>query len=308
MFCRWFIINTYIFKSLVDNRNQFDIKPRFAYFRFNFALIKQYIFGWSNIIFSLLLKSKDFNPLHRDNFKSERFNNLKLNSNTNSNEKPKKFVVWSEPFSLVAIHRLKLVTRSKMNDLLISIVAGILRNYLQIKGINNPTNIKCFIPVDLTCNRYPFKLANNSTLASVSLPVNVEGCIPRLWSTKNSTNYLKQSSDYLFVYFYIKILFNLLPNSMAFYLIKKLFDKNTFLASTLGAGDSSLATVSLCNRNVRNIIYFYPTVCNVSTSVSIVTYGDEVRLSLMADSDIITNPEFITTEFIKQVIFRIYLF
>ena len=93
-----------------------------------------------------------------------------------------------------------------------------------------------------------------------------------------------------------------MPNKVAFALIKNFINKNTMVASTLGAADlSSFANATLCNRNVKNIIYFYPPVCDISISVSVVTYGEEVRMSLVADSNVITHPKLITNEFIKQV-------
>jgi hypothetical protein len=200
------------------------------------------------------------------------------------------------------IHRLKLITRCKLNEFLISIVAGVLRNYLQLKGINNPRDINCIMPVDLSSNKFPFKLKQKSTFGSYQMPVNSEGIIPRLWNTRNSIGYLKSSSNYLLVYFYKYFLFNLLPNSVAFGLMRNFINKNTVVASTLGAGDSSLANATICNRNVKHVIYFYPPICDIAISFSIVTYGEEVRLSLIADSSVITHPKLITQEFIRQVI------
>lgn len=286
-------------KGLVDNRNAIDLKPRFGYFNFTFSLLKQCLFAWSKIFYYLLLKLRDNNPLHFKYTKSDRYKNLNFKSNT---QQPGEHILtWSEPFSLVLINRLKLVTRSKMNDLLISIVAGVLRNYLQLKGINNPADMHMLMPVDLSSNKFPFKLKNRSTLVSMRMPVNTEGCIPRLWTTKTLSTNLKQSNNYLFFYFLINLFFYFLPNRAAFSLIKHILNKSTYTASTLGAGDASLSTLSLCNRNVRSLIYFNPAICNLSLSFSIVTYGDEIRLGLQADSNVITNPELITTEFIKQV-------
>ncbi len=188
-----------------------------------------------------------------------------------------------------------------MNELLMSVVTGIVRNYLQLKGVNNPKRIHCLMPVDLASNKYPFKLANHSSMTSVGMPVNVEGCVPRLWYTKTSMAAHKRTGDYLFIYFFINCMFFVLPNQLAYRLCASVFDKNTIIASTLGAGDASLSTVSVCNRSVKSIIYFYPCVASVPISFSVMTYGDEVRMTLVADSNIITNPELITNEFNTQV-------
>ena len=46
----------------------------------------------------------------------------------------KSVLFWSDPFDLVLLNRLKLITRSRMNDFLVSVLTGILRQYLQHKG------------------------------------------------------------------------------------------------------------------------------------------------------------------------------
>lgn len=285
-------------KGLVDNRNAFDIKPRFAYFNFSISIIKQVLFSWIKMVHLILFFRRDQNPLTHQHCKSDRFKMLRL--------KPVSFgdqvITWSEPFSLIMLNRIKLVTRSKMNDLLISTMAGVLRNYLKLKGINNPFDMKMIMPVDLTSNKYPFKIKNNSTLMCIRVPVNIEGSIPRLWMTKIKTSKLKNSNDFLFFHFFVNSLFYLLPNRMAFWLIEHVLNRNTFQGSTLGAGDVTLSTLSVCNRNLKGLIYFNPVISNIKISFAVVTYGDEIRLSLQADSGIISQPDLITSEFIKQVI------
>lgn len=314
------------FKGVVDNRNAIEVKPRFAYFHFSISLIKQFLLSWSKIAYYICCKSKDKNPIHADYYNSPKFKNLvepvvedkraggnvkappatagfneEAEDEESTSGMPSTRLVWSDPFDIILLNRLKLVTRSKMNDLLISIVSGIIRNYLQLRGVNNPKKMNCIMPVDLASNRFPFKLGNKSSLASFSIPVNVEGCVPRLWYTKSTMATLKGSSDFLFIYFLINSMFYLLPNRLAYKLCALVLDKNSLIASTLGAGDASLSTVSVCNRNVKSIIYFYPSVSRVSISFSIMTYGDEVRLALVADSRIISCPEVITKEFNKQL-------
>lgn len=158
------------------------------------------------------------------------------------------------------------------------------------------------MPVDLRSNKYPMKMeARKSALCSFELPVKIEGCVPRLWATKLATHSLKSSSDFLLIHFLIRVLFRIFPNRFAYRCMRAILSENMCVVSTLGCGDSSLATVSVANQCVKNIIYFYPTVANVAISFSIITYGDEVRLAMLADSGVISNPEFITKQFIKQV-------
>lgn len=161
------------------------------------------------------------------------------------------------------------------------------------------------MPIDLRSNKYPIKMnARSSTLGSFELPTRVEGCVPRLWATKCQTQALKQSSDFLLINFFIRVMFKLFPNRFAYRCTRAVLNEASCVVSTLGCGDSSLATVSIANQSVKNLIYFTPTVANVAISFSIITYGDEVRLAILADSGVIANPEYMTKQFIRQVIIR----
>lgn len=141
-----------LFKSLIDNRNAVDIKPRFAASRFKLEFVQQFFCNLHRVFSSLLFKRSDRNPLHRDHFKSREFKDLrsfpvdsehkpahsrtmqqKLVKNQTSNKAVRR-VLWSRPFSSVAFNRLKLVTRTKINDFFLSLVSNILREYLQNKG------------------------------------------------------------------------------------------------------------------------------------------------------------------------------
>jgi hypothetical protein len=83
---------------------------------------------------------------------------------------------------------------------------------------------------------------------------------------------------------------------------KNLYGINSVLASTISASNQSLSTLTIANRNIKNIFYFQPAIANIALSCSIITYGDEVRLSIVSDTGVISNPKFLTDEFINQVI------
>ena len=137
------------FKSLVDNRNSIDLKPRFAASSMKFEFIQQFFFNLCKIFTNLIFQRPDKNPLHRDSFQSRIFKRLNnsfesskpmlKDENWQNNRKGKsKEIMWSKPFNSVNINRLKLVTRTKANDFMLSLVSGIIRDYLQNKGsINN---------------------------------------------------------------------------------------------------------------------------------------------------------------------------
>ena len=89
------------------------------------------------------------------------------------------------------------------------------------------------MPIDLSSNKFPSNLNQNSTFMCLRLPTNVEGIIPRLWHMKSTINYLKSSSNYLLIYFLNQFLFKILPSRLAFSLLRHIINKNTCVINNL---------------------------------------------------------------------------
>jgi hypothetical protein len=58
-------------------------------------------------------------------------------------------VSWSRPVSMSSVLRVKDVTRSTLNDLLLAALAGSLRHYLLAVGVPNPGDLTATLLVDL---------------------------------------------------------------------------------------------------------------------------------------------------------------
>lgn len=120
-------------RGLVDNRNQLDVKPRFAFSVLRRSQIKQLIFGWSSLFYKLFFRH---HPGKNESayLRRRSTSNTSNAATTSANSPAQNVLVWSDSFDLMHLNRLKLITRSRMNDFLVSVVGGILRHYLQHKG------------------------------------------------------------------------------------------------------------------------------------------------------------------------------
>lgn len=128
-----------LLKHVVDNRTtQLDIKPRFAgrsgeYNLFDY--IKAYIFGYKLIFSKLLLNTPEENVLNRTSNKN---NNISARNSIPQHQQPqlqpRRVVVWSAPFSLTQVNRMKLVTRTRMNTLLSTLIISTVRLYMERYG------------------------------------------------------------------------------------------------------------------------------------------------------------------------------
>ena len=122
-----------LLKHIIDNRTmRLDIKPRYVGQRNDYLwnYIKSYLFG-HKLIFSKLL----FDSSREDFFKQIYFNNNNNNiSIVDSHLQQQRTVVWSVPFNFTQVNRMKLITRTCMNNLFSTIILSTVKLYMERYG------------------------------------------------------------------------------------------------------------------------------------------------------------------------------
>jgi hypothetical protein len=117
-----------LLKHVVDNRTtQLDLKPRFAgrHGEHIFDYIKAYLFGHMLLFSKLIFNTSLDNFLKRIRYE---------NPTRNFSHQEQRMVLWSTPFSLTQANRMKLVTRTRMNDLLSTLVISCVKLYMEKHG------------------------------------------------------------------------------------------------------------------------------------------------------------------------------
>lgn len=72
--------------------------------------------------------------------------------------------------------------------------------------------------------------------------------------------------------------------------------------TTIAAGSSTpLATMSICNRDVRSLICLNPSIGKQCINFCVTTYADEIRLTVVVDSNLVPDPQVFTEYFHQQV-------
>ena len=124
-----------LLKHIVDNRTtQLDLKPRFVgrHGEHIFDYIKAYLFGHTLLFSKLLFNSSRDNFFKRTIHKKSNVNISTMNNHVSNQQQ--RIVLWSTPFSLTQANRMKLVTRTRMNDLLSTLVITTLKLYMERYG------------------------------------------------------------------------------------------------------------------------------------------------------------------------------
>lgn len=271
-----------LFSSIVDNQPPFKLKPRFARKSLFINSFRAFFMGPIVFLGKWIFTSRDFNFLHGDH--------VHLSG--------KKVVSWSEFYSLSKVTRIKQVTRSTFNDVLLSVAVGCIRSYLQVSGIANPFNMQCCIPVDISKDSGEVKMGSRYILVPMPLPTNTEGSIPQLWETKHLMEILKCSSDVISLNAALHVTSTILPELLSKKIWSTVYNKCTCMIANLPGPESIL---SFGSKEIKSIVYWLPAVDQMALSISFFTYADQVRMSVIADRSVLPNPELITRDFNFQV-------
>ena len=173
----WALMNMLI-NMLADSPVNFNAKPHFGKGAYLLNLMRAMIIGPIVFLQKWIFTRKDYNILHGA---------LKLSG--------EKVVAWSEPFSLDRAIRVKKVTRSSLHDILVTVSAGVVRQYMQWYGVQHPYDMLAIIPMDMrTSRRSGVAMGTHYCYSDFTLPTNTEGAIPRLWEIKHQMDEIKNST------------------------------------------------------------------------------------------------------------------
>ncbi|XP_033116631.1 probable diacyglycerol O-acyltransferase tgs1 isoform X2 [Anneissia japonica] len=208
-----------------------------------------------------------------------------------------KKVLWSDPISLASVKRIKLITRTSINDVLLSAISGSLRSYFRSQGIHNPCNLHANIPVDYRSSSELLELGNMYTFARAPLTTNIEGAIPRLWELKHQMLEVKNSGDPMIIYNVMKVIRLIFPEVVSRGVLASLYNRSFCTVSNLPGPETK---ISLGGHKVQSVLYWMPTREQVVMSFSAITYGDELRVGLLVDEAAVTDPHIILHELNQQ--------
>jgi hypothetical protein len=85
-------------------------------------------------------------------------------------------------------------------------------------------------------------------------------------------------------------------------LIARIYNDASLWLTTVAASTSTaLATMSICNRDVRSLICLSPSIGTATINFCVTSYADEVRLAVIADANTVPDARFFTECFHQQV-------
>lgn len=270
-------------KSLADTG--FVTSPKLKFARQNIFLnsLKSLFVGPLVFMQKYLFIKKDFNMFHGEHVHMS----------------GKQILTWSEPYDLEKANRIKQITRSTMNDVLLSVTAGCIRNYFNQNGIKNPYDINNLLAVHYNagCSYYSTE-NNNFIFISVPLPTNTEGAIPRLWNVKHVMDNISSSALFYVTRGAIWVTSCLFSVNLFHKLWDYIHGKFSCVISNIPGPEG---TLTFASKQIKSVIYWVPPLNNMAIGISFLSYGQSIRMAVSAERSIVPNPEVLTKDFIAQV-------
>lgn len=208
-----------------------------------------------------------------------------------------KRVAWGDSLPLPEVKAIGKALRSSVNDVLLSCVAGALRDYLVARGdAVEGVVVRALVPVNLRPMESAYRLGNQFGLVFLDLPIGIENPVERLYAVRANMNALKGSYQPV----------------LALGLLAAMGSGPKLLQETLLAILARNATAVMTNvpgpqqplymagARIDSLMFWVPQSGDIGMGVSILSYDDRVQFGVVTDRGLCPDPERLIERFPTQ--------
>ncbi len=210
-----------------------------------------------------------------------------------------KRVAWAEPLPLNDVKTLGKALGCTVNDVLLSSVAGALRNYLVEKGdpVDSQLAIRAAVPVNLRrASEPPENLGNFFGLGLLTLPIGIENSLERLHTVQQRMRELKESYQAMLTFGLMEIMG--LGPKIAQASAMRMFSRKVTAVMTNVPGPQK--PLYFAGSKIAELMFWVPQSGSVGMGVSIQSYNDRVHFGLITDRKRVRDPETIISRFSEE--------
>lgn len=200
-----------------------------------------------------------------------------------------KQVAWAAPLALEEVRTLARLLGTTINDVLIATLAGALGRYLEQVGDRTAgLSIRATVPVNLRPPASSYtELGNRFGLMFVELPIGIRHPLERLYTVHKATQQLKGTPQ-AWVTFGLLAVVGSLPSAVEAPAIALFSAKASLVASNLRGPAEPLY---LGGVPVTELLFWVPQTGSIGTGVSIFSYAGGVQFGVIADRQLIADPD-----------------
>ncbi len=205
-----------------------------------------------------------------------------------------KVPAWSVPLPLDEVKKIGKTTGAKINDVLLSMVSGALRQYMLKRGEPIPPdlNIRAAVPFNLRPPENNTRLGNEFGLLFLSLPLGIADPIKRLEEIKRRSLDLKRSVQSQVVFGVLNLI-GMVPRAIQKLVVNFFGSKITAVMTNVPGPQHP---IYLAGKAVESILFWVPQSGRTGMGVSIFSYNQYVYIGLATDAGLIPEPAEIIQE------------
>jgi WS/DGAT/MGAT family acyltransferase len=209
-----------------------------------------------------------------------------------------KRIAWSEPVSLEEIKIIGRRLGGTVNDVLLAALAGALHRYLQIwQELPDDARLSAIIPINRRPTGAEMELGNRITAAFLPLPIDIADPRERLAELTRRMDELKGSLQPAVVLAALEMV-GRAPSPALTLALDYMSSKATVIVTNVKGPPERLY---LAGAPVEEMIAWIPRYGGIGVGVSILSYAGQVRLGIISDEDIVSDPENIIAGFRAEV-------
>ncbi|QRN95734.1 wax ester/triacylglycerol synthase family O-acyltransferase [Archangium violaceum] len=205
-----------------------------------------------------------------------------------------KRVAWSQPVPVGKLREIGHCTGSTVNDVVMAVVAGTLRRYVEARG-QSPEDLRAVVPVNLRPMNEPIprELGNRFGMVFLPLPLGVEAPVERLWELKRRMDRLKRSPEAA-VMFGMLTAAGMAPAPVERAAVEVMRRKASLVMTNV---PGPRRPVYLAGARLAGVMFWVPMAARLGVGLSIFSYSGHVTLGVAADAGLVPEPRELIADF-----------
>lgn len=205
-----------------------------------------------------------------------------------------KRVAWSEPMSLYEIKAVGKALGCSINDVLLSCVAGALREYLAAQGDKvEGIELRAMVPVNLRPPGREHQLGNQFGLVPLLLPAGIDHPISRVFEVRRRMHKLKGSYQAALAMGLLGVL-GVCPRAIQSQILGLIARKASAVMTNVPGPQTQLW---FAGEKLVEQMFWVPQSGDIGIGVSILSYNGKVQMGVITDKRFVSDPQSIVDRF-----------
>jgi WS/DGAT/MGAT family acyltransferase len=209
----------------------------------------------------------------------------------------RKRVAWANPLPLEDVKVMGKALGCSINDVLLAMATGALREYLQSKGDEaDGLGIRAIVPVNLRPEGRGGELGNQFGLVFLDLPIGIDHPLERLYEVRRRMQELKGSYQPIIALGLLHVVGHgpkVLQDQ-----VTSLLAQNASAVMTNVPGPQH--PIYFAGRRIEELDFWVPQSGGIAMGVSILSYDGRIQFGLISDAGLVPDPDRIVSRFADE--------